>query len=171
MMILLHRLDARDRALLVRVALRPTGRMLPRVFWRATTHAGGARASIGACLASLTLPGVSVSVVWRTLLLLGISHLVVQIAKRSVGRPRPEAGAACPSLVDVPDRFSFPSGHSCAAMAVALGFSSAFPSIALPLLVAAWLVGVSRVVLGAHYPGDVIAGQVIALIVAFPMLG
>jgi undecaprenyl-diphosphatase len=102
----LTRLDARDRALLVRVALRPTGRVLPRVFWRAVTHAGGARASIGACLASLALPQVTLAMAWSTLLLLGVSHAVVQIVKRFVGRPRPVAGAALPSLVDVPDRFS-----------------------------------------------------------------
>jgi undecaprenyl-diphosphatase len=167
----LTRLDARDRALLVRVALRPTGRVLPRVFWRSVTHAGGARASIGACLASLALPQVTLAMAWSTLLLLGVSHAVVQIVKRFVGRPRPVAGAALPSLVDVPDRFSFPSGHACAAMAVALGFAGAFPALAVPLLMAAWLVGISRVVLGVHYPGDVLVGQAIALVSAYAMLG
>jgi undecaprenyl-diphosphatase len=73
--------------------------------------------------------------------------------------------------VEVPDRFSFPSGHACAAMSVAIGFAVAFPALAAPLLVLAWLVGFSRVVLGVHYPGDVLVGQAIALITAYPLLG
>ncbi len=167
----LSRLDARDRALFSRFLLRPSGSVAARVFWRGITHAGGARASIGLCLGSLALPAVSWLTAWKALLLLGVSHGVVQIIKRTVGRPRPVAGEALPNLVEVPDRFSFPSGHACAAMAVAVGFASAFPSLAMPLLLLAWLVGFSRVVLGVHYPGDVLVGQAIALVTAFPVLG
>lgn len=167
----LRRLDARDRALFSRCTLRPSGSVAARVFWRGITHAGGARASIGLCLGSVAWPSVSLLVAWRALLLLGVSHAVVQIVKRTVGRPRPMAGEAFPSLVEVPDRFSFPSGHACAAMAVAVGFASAFPALSMPLLLAAWLVGFSRVVLGVHYPGDVLVGQAIALLTAYPLLG
>ncbi len=167
----LSRLDARDRALFSRFILRPTGSVTARVLWRGITHAGGARASIGLCIGSLALPEVSFLIAWRSLLLLGVSHAVVQIVKRFVGRPRPVAGEARPTLVEVPDRFSFPSGHACAAMAVAVGFAAAFPSLSLPLLLVAWLVGFSRVVLGVHYPGDVLVGQAIALLTAYPLLG
>jgi len=64
------------------------------------------------------------------------------------------------------DRFSFPSGHSAAAMAVAFSFALALPVAAGPLLVVAVLVGASRVFLGVHYPGDVLAGQAIAIATA-----
>lgn len=133
-------------------------------------HAGGARGSIGACLAALSLPAVSVPLVWRILLLLGLSHLVVQVVKRTVGRPRPSTRLSFEALIHVPDRFSFPSGHACAAMAVAVGFAAAFPMFTLPLLIIACVVGFSRVALGVHYPGDVLVGQAIALITAYPML-
>jgi undecaprenyl-diphosphatase len=167
----LTRLEARDRALYTRCILRPSGSAAVRVFWRGITHVGGARVSIGACFAALISPAVPVAMAWRVLLLLGISHAVVQIIKRCVGRPRPVPDESMPSLVEVPDRFSFPSGHACAAMAVAVGFAAYFPALSLPLLLLAALVGFSRVVLGVHYPGDVVVGQVIALVTAFPLLG
>jgi undecaprenyl-diphosphatase len=49
-------------------------------------------------------------------------------------------------------------------MSVAFIYASAFPSLALPLVALAVGVGMSRVFLGVHYPGDVLIGQVIAVI-------
>jgi undecaprenyl-diphosphatase len=167
----LNHLDARDRALFVRVCLDPACGRSWRTFWMTITHGGGARASIAACLLSLLVPAVTVRIAWNALLLLGLSHLVVQLVKRSVGRPRPSTRLAMAALVHVPDRFSFPSGHACAAMAVAVGFASAFPALTVPLLALAMLIGFSRVMLGVHYPGDVLVGQAIALITAYPLLG
>jgi len=166
----LQRLDASDRAMFARLCLSPASRGSTRAFWSLVTHLGGARASIGLSIAALLHPSVQLMHVWHTLLLLGGSHLVVQLVKRTVGRPRPTTNMHFESLVDVPDRFSFPSGHSCAAMAVAIGFSVALPSLALPLLALSMLVGISRVMLGVHYPGDVVVGQAIALLTAYPLL-
>ncbi len=167
----LLRLDARDRALFARLALTSRTARSRRRFWTTLTHLGGARASIGLALAQSLLPGGSFALSWSTLCLLGLSHLVVQLIKRSVGRPRPLAGESSGALVLIPDRFSFPSGHACAAMALALGVASAVPALTVPLLIAALLVGFSRVMLGVHYPGDVLMGQAIALISAYPILG
>ena len=150
----LQRLDARDRAMFSRLCLSPACRGGTRAFWSFVTHLGGARASIGLCLAALVFPTVHWSHVWETLLLLGWSHLAVQLVKRTVGRPRPRLTEGLESLIEIPDRFSFPSGHSCAAMAVAIGFSTAFPALAVPPLLLAMLVGASPVLLRSHYPGS-----------------
>lgn len=60
-------------------------------------------------------------------------------------------------------RGSPPSGHATAALAVALSCALAFPAFAPLLVPFAVLVGWSRVVLGVHYPGEVMVGQLIAL--------
>jgi undecaprenyl-diphosphatase len=88
----------------------------------------------------------------------------VQLVKRSVERPRPSSRVHCDTLVAEPPCFSFPSGHATAAMSVAFMYAAAFPSYAIALMALAVAVGFSRVRLGVHYPGDVLAGQLIALI-------
>ena len=54
-------------------------------------------------------------------------------------------------------------------MAVAVGLAAAMPSLTIPLLVVALLVGFSRVMLGVHYPGDVVVEQAIALVARAPL--
>lgn len=98
------------------------------------------------------------------MLILVVSHLLAQLLKRTVGRPRLSRGTSCVSLIAEPDRFSFPSGHAAAAMSIAIGYSAALPALAPLLLPLAFVVGCSRVALGVHYPGDGLAGQLLALL-------
>lgn len=59
------------------------------------------------------------------------------------------------------DEFSFPSGHALNAFALAATVGLALPALAVPLLFCAASIAVSRVVLGAHFIADVLAGALI----------
>lgn len=121
------------------------------------THLGGARVTIGTGLGLIAVGDREVGL--AVLVALSLSHIAVQILKRAVARPRPcDANGRPLALVDLPDPFSFPSGHAAAATAVAGAVSVAHP-LAAPVLfpLAAWI-AYSRVALRVHHVGDVVAG-------------
>jgi undecaprenyl-diphosphatase len=64
------------------------------------------------------------------------------------------------------DRFSFPSGHTLHAVNFTIIICSAIPVLAWALVPVALLIAGSRVVLGLHYPTDVVAGGAIGVTLA-----
>lgn len=164
----IERLDARDRELFVRWSIFETASRKARLFWTVLTHLGGVWFSVICALAPVGVEGPIGVAARRALATLVVSHIIVQLVKRTVGRPRPSRVLNNQTLVVEPDRFSFPSGHSAAAMSVAFVYAFVFPPLALILIPLAFLVGASRVCLGVHYPGDVLIGQLIAVLTAIP---
>lgn len=67
------------------------------------------------------------------------------------------------NLIIPPDRFSFPSGHTAASMAMAVSFAAVFPAFFIPFLILACLIAFSRMYLGLHYPSDVAVGVMLGI--------
>jgi undecaprenyl-diphosphatase len=140
----------------VRRSLRVVSRLSDGWLWYATMlalpwidHASGTSVSIR--MASVALGNL----------------LIYYIIKRSFARPRPYRScpgirACMPSL----DEFSFPSGHTLHAVSFSLILVSYYPSLHIVVWPFVALVAVSRVVLGLHYPSDVIVGAVVGAMTA-----
>jgi undecaprenyl-diphosphatase len=88
--------------------------------------------------------------------------------KKAAGRRRPcTFEPHCWATLLPPDRFSFPSGHTITAFAVALSLSRFYPDLAVGLLFCAISIGASRVLLGMHFLSDVLAGAAIGAVLAY----
>lgn len=84
------------------------------------------------------------------------------LLKQLIRRPRPaDLPDPLEALIRPSDRFSFPSGHAGAAFLMATLITIHYPVWALAAYPLALMVGFSRVVLGVHYPGDIVAGAIL----------
>jgi undecaprenyl-diphosphatase len=82
--------------------------------------------------------------------------------KHASQRKRPcEIEPHCWASILPPDKYSFPSGHTITAFAVAIPLGLFYPYLWTTLLVVAGLIALSRIILGMHFLSDVLAGTVI----------
>ncbi|MBB5018135.1 undecaprenyl-diphosphatase [Chitinivorax tropicus] len=87
--------------------------------------------------------------------------------KALTSRPRPYCHNERIMLFVAPlDQYSFPSGHTLHAVSFTLLAVYYYPVLAWALIPFACLVALSRLVLGLHYPSDVLAGMLIGASVA-----
>jgi len=91
-----------------------------------------------------------------------IALALYKLLKRWTRRPRPFASdQRIHAWVAPLDEFSFPSGHTLHATAFSLVAMAHYPALAWLLVPFTASVAVSRVVLGLHYPSDVLAATAI----------
>jgi undecaprenyl-diphosphatase len=96
-----------------------------------------------------------------------ICTLLYKWLKRKTSRPRPyqvHSDVVC-SATPL-DAFSFPSGHTLHAVSFSIVAITYFPWLIGLLLPFSILTASSRVILGLHYPSDVLAGALIGTLVS-----
>jgi undecaprenyl-diphosphatase len=149
-----------DEALLVRVSR--WQRPLATKALRGVTHLGDGQSL--AFLGLVLFCAGSGQLAWKLLLGAGGAAFLAQLVKRFTRRRRPNVGIrGFAALVENPDAFSFPSGHTAAAVALAVSWAGEGSGLGLLASGFAALVGFSRVYLGAHYPLDVMVGCLLGL--------
>lgn len=88
-----------------------------------------------------------------------VERSIYLMAKNSFRRQRPaNILPNFSSLLIAPDEFSFPSGHTSGAFLIATTIVMVFGIAFLPVYIWAAGIGLSRVVLGMHFPSDIFAG-------------
>lgn len=96
-----------------------------------------------------------------------IGTLIYKFLKNKTTRPRPYQVHQVIVLGERPlDHFSFPSGHTLHAVMVTITLGYIQPLLLILMLPFTILVALSRMVLGLHYPSDVIVGAIIGALVA-----
>jgi undecaprenyl-diphosphatase len=132
-----------------------------RTFFAAVSRLGDYPAWVGFGIVCALQQGSETPVfVVQTLVTAGIGIFAYKVLKERLVRERPyirhhgqiECGTA------PLDRYSFPSGHTLHAASFAVLYGSYEPSMLVVLVPFALLVAASRVILGLHYPSDVLAG-------------
>ncbi|HLK67937.1 MAG TPA: phosphatase PAP2 family protein [Bryobacteraceae bacterium] len=92
----------------------------------------------------------------------GVGIAIFLKLKKATGRRRPCAlEPHCWATLLPPDQFSFPSGHTITACAVAMSLSRFYPGLAVGLIFCAVCIAASRILLGMHFLSDVLAGALI----------
>jgi len=109
--------------------------------------------------------GIAPSVLMAAVGIAGL--LIYKVLKGSLVRERPFINCARIKLSTAPlDRYSFPSGHTLHAVSFTTLATAYVPELALLLVPFAALVAASRVILGLHYPTDVVAGAALGFALA-----
>lgn len=86
------------------------------------------------------------------------------LLKNTIRRERPfETLRQFTAQVKPSDKFSLPSGHTAGAFVMATLLDMFYPGIAVFAYGWAITIGFSRIALGVHYPGDIIAGALLGI--------
>jgi membrane-associated phospholipid phosphatase len=100
---------------------------------------------------------------------IGLPGLCFAAAKRLIGRARPLVEGGADPFIYRPlgwnvEYASMPSGHAIDAFAIAMAFGALWPRARPVLWTYAAAIAVSRVVLTAHFPSDVVAGAAVGVV-------
>jgi undecaprenyl-diphosphatase len=139
-----------------------------RTFFRAVSRLGDGVFWYALILALLTAYGTAAIAPVLHMVAAGLTGtMLYRWLKAKTSRPRPyQVNRAITCNARPLDQFSFPSGHTLHAVAFTTIAISYYPHLALLLIPFAFLVALSRMVLGLHYPSDVLAGAAIGAAIA-----
>ncbi len=151
-----------------RVVTRPTSSPLIRAA-RFVSHTGNGYlyplVPLAVLLAGFAKP---LQFLQLALVAFGIERVIYLFAKNSFKRKRP--ANVLPnyhSVINASDEFSFPSGHSSAAFLMTSLLVVFYGPMFAVLYIWSAMVAVSRVLLGVHFPTDILVGSILGCLLAY----
>ena len=166
MRLYLHRIQAMDSALCVSVSHTNQYRVIRDVFRAVSRLGDGVFWYLLMAAILLVEQGEGLKPVLHMMAAGLTGTLVYKWLKLKTHRPRPFQVRQDVWVVGKPlDHFSFPSGHTLHAVVFGLIAIAYFPVLAFLLVPFMLMVAMSRVILGLHYPSDVLAGALIGYLI------
>ncbi|MCE3252535.1 MAG: phosphatase family protein [Cellvibrio sp.] len=113
-------------------------------------------------------PQVGATFFWAGIIAYVFDVSLYLLLKNLIKRDRPAVKiSSYQAWITPSDQFSFPSGHTAAAFLFACLVFNFYPIFAIPCFIWASAIGISRVLLGVHYPTDLVAGALLGSVCAF----
>lgn len=101
---------------------------------------------------------------WTFLLIPALGFVLLSLFRKALNAPRPyEKENMIPLLTKETSGQSFPSRHVFSATIISMCALRAFPLLGVICLFLSILLAVFRVLLGVHYPRDVVAGYLVGI--------
>jgi len=108
------------------------------------------------------------AVIGVILLIIATDQLGYRVLKDLIARPRPFSVLADVILpIGSTGTYSFPSNHALNNFAAAVFFYRLYPNLKWALFITAFLVSISRIYLGLHYPSDILGGALIGSVFGY----
>jgi undecaprenyl-diphosphatase len=106
------------------------------------------------------------------LVMLVVNNIVLKnlIARARPYATYPELVSDLADIIHIPKSYSFPSGHTVSAMAVAFTVLSQHKKLGLVTIILAFLMGLSRLYVGVHFPTDVYGGIIVAALISLSVI-
>ncbi|WP_395342407.1 phosphatase PAP2 family protein [Ningiella sp. W23] len=136
------------------------------IIWVSKTGDGYLYFVIGVALWAFE-PDYGTLFLFTTLMAYSLELPIYIILKSTLRRPRPcDFLHNMTSHITPADKFSLPSGHTAAAWLMSTIVAYFYPPFWFIAYGWASMIGISRVLLGVHYPSDVLAGMTLGILIA-----